>query len=383
VTLKALTYHPTGGIVAAPTTSLPEKLGGTRNWDYRFCWLRDATITLLAFMQGGYYEEAQAWRDWLHRSVAGSPGQAQIMYGIAGERRLLEWEADWLPGYQGARPVRIGNAAHAQLQLDVFGEVMDALHQARAGGLAAPPESWELEQQLIERLEAVWTERDEGIWETRGGRRHFTFSKVMAWVALDRAIRSAEDFGLDGPLDRWRALRAEIHRTVCEQGYDCARDTFVQSFGGRALDASLLLIPLVGFLPPNDQRVRNTLAAIERELRCDGFILRYNTEKTSDGLPPGEGAFLACSFWLADNYALQGRWREARELFERLLSLRNDVGLLAEEYDPATSRQLGNFPQAFSHVSLIGTALALGTSEGPAAVRASGGAVTPEPAGHW
>jgi GH15 family glucan-1,4-alpha-glucosidase len=384
VTLKALTYHPTGGIVAAPTTSLPEQLGGTRNWDYRYCWLRDATITLLAFMHAGYYEEAQAWRDWLHRSVAGSPEQTQIMYGIAGERRLLEWEADWLPGYQGARPVRIGNAAHAQLQLDVFGEVMDALHQARVGGLAAAPESWDLQRKVIERLEAIWTEPDEGIWETRGGRRHFTFSKVMAWVALDRAIRSAESFGLDGPLDRWRALRAHIHETVCKQGYDAARGTFVQSFGGCELDASLLLIPLVGFLPPNDPRVRNTLAAIERELKCDGFILRYNTAEANDGLPPGEGAFLACSFWLVDNYALQGRWREAQELFERLLSLRNDVGLLAEEYDPVNSRQLGNFPQAFSHVSLIGSALTLGTTTSSLAeVRAFAGLGSAEPAGYW
>jgi GH15 family glucan-1,4-alpha-glucosidase len=359
ITLKALTYQPTGGIVAAPTTSLPEQLGGTRNWDYRFCWLRDATLTLLALMDGGYFEEAQAWRDWLHRSVAGTPEQIQIMYGLAGERRLSERQADWLPGYQGARPVRIGNAAHGQLQLDVYGEVADAVHQARMGGLATPPDSWALQTALTEHLEQIWTLPDEGIWETRGGPRHFTHSKVMVWVALDRAIQSAERFGLVAPLDRWRALRAEVHATTCARGFDAGRGSFVQSFGSRALDASLLLIPLVGFLPPDDPRVRGTVAAIERELLRDGFVQRYDTSDSKDGLPPGEGAFLACSFWLADNYALQGRTVEARALFDRLLALRNDVGLLAEEYDPVARRLVGNFPQAFSHICLVATALTL------------------------
>lgn len=367
ITLKALTYHPTGGIVAAPTTSLPEQLGGNRNWDYRYCWLRDATLTLLAFMQAGYFEEAQAWRDWLQRSVAGSPEQIQIMYGLAGERRLAEWEVPWLPGYQGAAPVRVGNAASAQLQLDVYGEVMDALFQARAGGLATPPESWDLQQALVQRLEEVWQLPDEGIWEVRGGPQHFTFSKVMAWVTLDRAIRDAEGFGLPGPLDRWRARRQEMHDVICARAFDSERNSFVQSFGSRALDASLLMLPLVGFLPPEDARMRGTVAAIERELMPDGFVRRYDTSGGIDGLPPGEGAFLACSFWLVENYVLQGRREEARALFERLLALRNDVGLLAEEYDPRTGRQMGNFPQAFSHVALVGSALALG---GGTAVRA-------------
>jgi GH15 family glucan-1,4-alpha-glucosidase len=370
VTLKALTYHPTGGIVAAPTTSLPEQLGGQRNWDYRFCWLRDATLTLLAFMHAGFFEEAQVWRDWLHRSIAGRPDQVQIMYGIAGERHLLEWQVDWLPGYQGARPVRIGNAAHAQLQLDVYGEVMDALHHARAGGLAAAPASWDLQRKLLAHLEQIWQEPDEGIWEVRGGRRKFTLSRVMAWVAFDRAIRSAEQFGLPAPLDHWRRLRTEMHATICREGFDAARNTFTQSFGEAPLDASLLLIPLVNFLPPSDPRVLGTVAAIERELLCDGFVLRYDTETGTDGLPPGEGAFLACSFWLAQNYALQGRRKEAEALFDRLLSLRNDVGLLAEEYDPKAGRQLGNFPQAFSHVALIGTALSL-SNGGPVEARAA------------
>ncbi len=373
ITLKALTYEATGGIVAAPTTSLPEQLGGGRNWDYRFCWLRDATITLLAFMEAGYFEEAQAWRDWLRRAVAGSPDQMQIMYGIAGERRLTEWEATWLPGYQGARPVRIGNAAHEQLQLDVFGEMMDALHQARAGGLTSADDDWELQSKIVEHLESLWEQPDEGIWEVRGGRRPFTFSKVMAWVALDRSIRGAERFGLPAPLDRWRALRARMHETVCAQGFDATKNSFTQSFGAPGLDASCLLIPIVGFLPPEDPRVRGTLAAIERELLVDGFVLRYRTEQGSDGLPPGEGAFLACSFWLVDNYAQQGRAKEATSLFERLLSLRNDLGLLAEEYDPKARRQVGNFPQAFSHVALIGSALALSQHhDSPAEMRAEG-----------
>jgi GH15 family glucan-1,4-alpha-glucosidase len=359
ITLKALTYHPTGGIVAAPTTSLPEQLGGERNWDYRFCWLRDATLTLLAFMEAGYFEEAQAWRDWLHRSVAGSPGQVQIMYGLAGERHLREWQADWLPGYQGAKPVRIGNAAHAQLQLDVYGETMNALHHARAGGLASPPASWDLQRGLLEHLEQVWQLPDEGIWEVRGPPRNFTFSRVMAWVAFDRSIRSAEQFGLPAPLDQWRALRRDMHAMICRDGFNAERNSFTQSFGSRELDASLLLIPRLGFLPPEDPRVRGTLAAIERELLVDGFVLRYDSEKGADGLPPGEGAFLACSFWLADNYVFQGRTADAEALFARLLDLRNDVGLLAEEYDSTARRQVGNFPQAFSHVALVGTALAL------------------------
>ncbi|MBV9538524.1 MAG: glycoside hydrolase family 15 protein [Acidisphaera sp.] len=359
VTLKAMTYAPTGGIVAAPTTSLPEQLGGPRNWDYRFCWLRDATITLLAFMHAGYFDEAQAWREWLLRSVAGAPDQLRIMYGIAGERRLTEWDVDWLPGYRGSKPVRIGNAAHEQVQLDVYGEMMDALHQARAGGIVAAEDAWRLQTAIVEDLAKIWDKPDEGIWEVRGGSRQFTHSKVMAWVALDRSIRTAEDFRVEAPLERWRALRDEMHRTVCAQGFDAELGAFVQSFGSKDLDAACLLIPLVGFLPADDPRVRGTITAIERDLMLDGLVRRYRTEGGADGLSGDEGVFLACSFWLAENYAMQGRTDDAHRLFERLLSLRNDLGLLAEEYDPVGKQQLGNFPQAFSHVALVGCAFAL------------------------
>jgi len=365
ITLKALTYLPTGGIVAAPTTSLPEQIGGPRNWDYRFCWLRDATLTLLAFMNSGYYDEARAWRDWLLRAAAGSPSQIQIMYGLAGEKRLAEWEVPWLAGYEGSKPVRIGNAAADQLQLDVFGEVLDAMHQGRVGGLQSLAEAWDFQRVLVSHLEEIWTLPDEGIWEVRGGRQHFTYSKMMAWVAFDRTIKTAEAFGLDGPIDHWRKLRAQIHAEVCEKAFNPKLGAFVQSYGSEHLDASALLIPAVGFLPPGDPRVAGTIQAIERKLMTNGFVLRYDTGATKDGLPPGEGAFLACSFWLADAYILLGRRDDARKLFERLLTLCNDLGLLSEEYDPAGKRLLGNFPQAFSHIALVNTAHNLDRAEKP------------------
>ena len=359
ITVKALTHAPTGGVVAAATTSLPEQFGGVRNWDYRFCWVRDATLTLLALMNAGYFQEASAWRDWLLRAVAGSPDQMQIMYGLGGERRLTEWIADWLPGYQGAAPVRIGNAAYGQFQLDVYGELMDALHQARKGGLAGSEPAWAVQQVLVKHVEAKWDQPDEGIWEVRGDRRHFTFSKVMAWVAIDRAVKGAEQFGLDGEVDRWRALRARMHEDICRRGYDPARNTFTQSYGRPELDASLLLLAEVGFLDAEDPRFRGTVEAVERELLRDGFVLRYDTGAAEDGLPPGEGAFLACSFWLVDAWLMLGRRDEAEALFERLLAIRSDLGLLAEEFDPRAGRLCGNYPQAFSHIGLVNAAFNL------------------------
>jgi GH15 family glucan-1,4-alpha-glucosidase len=371
ITLKALTYAPTGGIVAAPTTSLPERLGGVRNWDYRYCWLRDATLTLLALMDTGFFQEAEEWRAWLVRAVAGRPEEMRIMYGIGGERRLPEIELPWLPGYEGAAPVRIGNAAAAQLQLDVYGELMDALYQGRRRSLELYEPAWAVQRALLEHLATVWDQPDEGIWEVRGPRRHFTYSKMMCWVAFDRAVRSIERFGYEGPLEEWKRLRARIHDDVCRRGFDAGKGAFVQSYGATELDASLLLMPITGFLPARDPRVLGTVRAIERELTEDGFVLRYRTESAADGLPPGEGCFLACSFWLADNYMMQGRLHDARRLFERLLGLRNDLGLLAEQYDPRARRQLGNFPQAFSHVALVNTAFNLGERLKPAAERAA------------
>jgi len=363
--LKALTYAPTGGMVAAPTTSLPESIGGPRNWDYRFCWLRDATLALLAMLRSGYHEEAAMWRQWLLRAVAGDPADVQIMYGIAGERRLDERELDWLAGYEGSTPVRVGNAASSQLQLDVYGEVLDALYQVRVHGAPDDANVWSLTRKLLEWLEEGWKSEDAGIWEVRGPARHFTHSKVMAWVAFDRAVRFHEEFGQDGPVERWRSIRDEIHAEVLDRAWSAGKQAFTQSYGLDELDASVLLMPLVGFLPATDERVRSTVEAIRRELTVDGLVLRYRPQDVGvDGLPGGEGVFLPCSFWLAGVLALQGEHAEARELFERLLDLRNDVGLLSEEYDPVALRQLGNFPQAFTHLALVDTALILGAERG-------------------
>ncbi|MFI6853828.1 glycoside hydrolase family 15 protein [Streptomyces sp. NPDC050416] len=369
ITLKALTYAPTGGIVAAATTSLPEEPGGVRNWDYRYCWLRDSTLTLGALLAAGYQEEAEAWRNWLLRAVAGDPADLQIMYGVAGERRLPEFELPWLSGFAGSAPVRIGNDAVNQLQLDVYGEVMDSLSLARESGLSAQPDVWALQTALMDFLRVHWRQPDEGLWEVRGGRRQFVHSKVMVWVAADRAVRTMERHPeLDGDLDGWRALRDEVHREVCDKGYDPERNTFTQSYGSRELDAALLLIPRVGFLPPDDPRVIGTIDAVRKELDHGGFLRRYSTTDSDqaeiDGLPGSEGTFLVCSFWLADALHMTGRTKEARELFERLVGLANDVGLLSEEFDPVTGRQLGNVPQAFSHIGLVNTTLALFGAEG-------------------
>jgi GH15 family glucan-1,4-alpha-glucosidase len=368
LTLKALIYAPTGGIMAALTTSLPEKLGGIRNWDYRFCWLRDATFTLYSLMQAGYTEEAAAWINWLLRAVAGDPAQLQIMYGAAGERRLTEVVLPHLPGYENSTPVRVGNAASEQLQLDVYGEVMDAMHVARQRGIESDPANWRLQTHLVAFVEANWMKPDEGIWEIRGPRRHFTHSKVMAWVAMDRAVRAVEEFGLDGDVARWRQVRDAIHAEVCAKGFHPELQAFTQYYGSDKLDAAVLMIPLVGFLPATDERVRTTVNLIEKELVIDGYVQRYHPGKSSDvdGLPPGEGSFLPCSFWLVDCLHLLGREAEAREMFERLLSVRTPLGLLSEEYDTEAKRLIGNFPQAFSHISLINTARNLSPRRGPA-----------------
>jgi GH15 family glucan-1,4-alpha-glucosidase len=367
ISLKALTYAPTGGIVAAPTTSLPEEIGGVRNWDYRYCWLRDATFTLYALMNAGFTDEARAWRDWLLRAVAGDPAKAQILYGVGGQRRIAEYELDWLPGYAGSRPVRVGNAAHEQFQLDVYGEVMDVLHQARVHGLDPDDHAWSLQRTLLDFLEGAWEEPDEGIWEVRGPRRHFTHSKVLAWVAFDRAVQSVERFGLEGPVDRWRRLREEIHEEVCREGFNVELGSFTQSYGSSELDASTLLIPILGFLPADDPRVVGTVEAVRRDLTRDGFVERYKPRERNDvdGLPGGEGVFLPCSYWLVDALILMGRDAEAKELFERLLGVRNDLGLLSEEYDPKEKRLLGNFPQAFTHVGLVNSAYNLSAHRGP------------------
>ncbi|WP_416193073.1 glycoside hydrolase family 15 protein [Nitrobacter sp. TKz-YC01] len=369
ITLKLLTFGPTGGIVAAPTTSLPEAIGGSRNWDYRYCWLRDSALTLYALLNAGYREEAEAWRQWLLRAAAGRPEQLHIMYGIAGERWLPENEVPWLPGYEESSPVRIGNEAVGQIQLDVYGELIETLHAAREAELAPLAEAWRLQSVLLDHLETIWRKPDNGIWEVRGEPRAFTHSRLMCWVAFDRAIKSAEHFGLDGPVDRWRELRDMIHADICENGFDPHRNSFTQHYGGKALDASLLLIPQVGFLPADDPRVIGTIRAIEQDLICNGFVLRYSTDQVDDGIGGEEGAFLACSFWLADAYVMLGRIDDASKLFESLLAIRNDLGLLAEEYDPIRKRLVGNFPQGFSHIGLINTAFNLIDASGPAQQR--------------
>lgn len=378
ITLKALTFLPTGGIVAAPTTSLPEAIGGVRNWDYRFCWLRDTTFTLLALTNGGYFDEAEAWQDWLLRALAGSPDQVQIMYGLKGERQLVEWEAEWLSGYENSRPVRIGNAAARQVQLDIYGEMLDCFFHSQRTMRRHCEDEFRVLVLLLQHLEAIWQDPDEGIWETRGGAQQFTYSKMMAWVAFDRGLLLAKQHGYDAPVERWTAVGARIHREICEKAFNAKKNSFVQIYGSDQLDAALLLMPVVGFLPGTDPRVKGTVDAIERELMPNGLVMRYDSARTSDGLPPGEGVFLACSFWMVSSLKAIGRMEDAAALFERLLTLRNGVGLLSEEYDVRTKRLVGNFPQAFSHIALVNAAIDL-DSGGGAGERAPDGAQTPEP----